>query len=107
MDKQQARMILMERMGWTEAEFAEQERWAAENCICMECPTYVDDETALAFCWATHGMSDTISEENDCVCGQCSVFNKSRMRTAYYCTRGAELEQINEIIEEGGQEAVA
>jgi len=99
MYKEQAKIMLMETMGWNEAEFNEREQWVRGNCVCGDCPTYTAEETEIAFCWATIGESEAISNENDCVCGQCPVFNQEDLRTAYYCTRGSELEQLGELSE--------
>lgn len=107
MEREEAKAIMMDYKGWDEAEFDNRERWVAEKCICTDCPSYVAEETELAFCWVATGASEVISQENDCVCGQCAVFNEAQLRTAYYCTRGSELEQLNELSEPGGQEAVA
>ena len=107
MDKEQAKRITMERMGWDEAEFAERQEWVEENCICTDCPTYVDEETKTGFCWATNGISRVIAEENECICGQCPVFNQAQMRTAYYCTRDSELAQLWELSEGLEHEEVA
>ncbi len=107
MDKQQAKAIKMEQMGWSEAEFNERVQWVWDNCICGDCPSFIAEETELGFCRPTTGQSEHISVENDCVCGQCPVFNQSGLRTAYYCIRGSEIEQLDELSRAGGQEAVA
>ncbi len=99
MDKKLAKVIFMERMGWNEAEFGEHEEWVLHNCICGDCPTYTAEEAALGFCWVAIGESEDILNKNDCICGQCPAFNQSELRTAYYCTRGSELEQLGELSE--------
>ena len=107
MERAQAKAMMMEYMGWDEAEFNDRERWVVDNCICSDCPSYVAQETEMAFCWAAIGDSEIITDENDCVCGQCAVFNQAQLRLAYYCTRGSELGQLDELSQEGGAEQVA
>lgn len=99
MDKELAKTMLMERMGWNEAELIERGEWVVSNCICGDCPSYTAKEMELGFCWVAIGESEAIFNRNDCICGQCPVFNQAELRTAYYCTRGSELEQLGELSE--------
>jgi hypothetical protein len=99
MDKQQAKAMLMQMMNWDEAKFNEMEQWAKDECACPGCPTYLggEGEAELAFCWASIGRAEKISEERNCVCGQCPVFNQSDFSFAYYCTRDSDLSQKDEM----------
>jgi hypothetical protein len=102
MDKQQAKAMWMRMNGWDEAKYNEMEQWAQTNCACPGCPTYLggEGEAGMAFCWANIGHAEKISDERNCICGQCPVFNQVDMRFAYYCTRDSEVSQMNEMSRE-------
>ncbi len=61
---------------------------------CSVCPSYTGmGETELAFC--ALGKSESISEENGCLCGSCPITEKMSLRWGYYCTRGSGREQAD------------
>lgn len=92
--------MLIEEKGLSEDEaaaeidaFKEKLPMVKEMCICKPCPSYVAEETEIAFCHALIGQSKIITEENGCDCPNCPVYMQMNMKNGYYCTRKSELEQ--------------
>lgn len=74
-------------------EVGERTERANERCICPECPTYVEGDEDIAFCFPNVGESDVIETEKSCICGDCPVHDEYDMTKGFYCTRGSEAEQ--------------
>jgi len=98
--KEMVKKILMAKMGKTEAEAAAMIKEMEEKlsmvktmCICKTCPSYVKEETEVAFCHPLIGKSHVIEDEKGCSCPQCPVYKKMKMKNGYYCTRKSEMEQ--------------
>ena len=98
--KDLVKKMLMEKQGMTEeeadakiAEFEEKLTMVKNMCICKTCPTYVAEETELAFCHPLIGKSKMITEEKGCDCPKCPVYQQMKMKNGYYCTRKSEMEQ--------------
>lgn len=62
-------------------------------CTCPDCPTYVDGDSLIGYCFPTVGSSDTIVEEVTCTCARGPVYDGQGMQFGFYCTRGSEREQ--------------
>lgn len=84
---------MAEEMGITIEEVEERKTWANENCICPECPTYVEGDDDIAYCFPTVGKSEVIEKELSCICGKCPVYDEFDLNKGFYCTRGTEQEQ--------------
>ncbi|MBU2638702.1 MAG: DUF2769 domain-containing protein [Nanoarchaeota archaeon] len=65
---------------------------AAKECMCIECPSYVD-KGELAFCFSTKSRSRAIKVEKGCICRGCPVFYRKEFSHVYFCTRGGEPKQ--------------
>jgi len=98
--KASVKKILMENLGKTEKEAdarladLEQKLDAVKNkCVCETCPSYLPEESGLAFCHAFIGRSKLIKDEKGCDCGQCPVHKEMGLKFSYYCTRDSELDQ--------------
>lgn len=65
---------------------------AARECICIECPSYID-KGELAFCFSKIGRSKGIKVEKTCICRGCPVHEKMGYRHIFFCTRGGEQKQ--------------
>jgi hypothetical protein len=98
--KAMVKKILMAKMGKTEAEatailteLEEKLSMVKSMCICKTCPSYVKEETEVAFCHALIGKSQVIEDEKGCSCLQCPVHKKMELKNGYYCTRKSEMEQ--------------
>lgn len=98
--KDMVKKMLVEDKGITEeeadtmiAEFEEKLPMIKEQCICKTCPTYVTEETEVAFCHPLVGKSQIITEEKGGNCPQCPIYKEMGLKNGYYCTRKSELEQ--------------
>jgi hypothetical protein len=69
---------------------------AAGMCICPECPTYVNCDESVAFCYYPEGKSSCIIKERGCLCTGCPVHDLSGFEYGYYCTQGGEQTQAME-----------
>lgn len=72
-------------------EMAQKRKMVMDMCICRDCPSYVDCQEEIGYCF--HGKSGCIEEEKGCICLDCPVTAKMGLRHGYYCTRGSEMEQ--------------
>jgi len=98
--KEIVKKMLMTKMGKTEAEadamlteLEEKLSMVKNMCICKSCPTFVKEETEVAFCHPFISKSKIIKDERGCHCPQCPVYKKMEMKNGYYCTRKSEMEQ--------------
>ena len=98
--KDMVKKLLVEKMGKTEeeaeamiADFEEKLPMVKEKCICKTCPSYVAEETEGGFCHPLVGKSKIISEEKECDCPKCPIYQNMGLKNGYYCTRKSELEQ--------------
>jgi hypothetical protein len=71
---------------------------AISMCICGDCPTYNDcsrGKMQLLFC--TVGKSDCTMTMTGCLCPTCPVTKDQGLTKSYYCIRGSENVQREEI----------
>lgn len=92
--------LALERLGMSREEYEKVVEDDQMECVCKQCPTYVEGDERIAYCYEPVGQSDVITEERNCICGQCPVYQKNGWRLNYYCTRGAEMTQTLELVEE-------
>lgn len=74
-------------------EMEKKRTWVLENCICQQCPSWVECDESGGFCFPSIGKSACINEEKGCICGGCPVNEKLKMKHLYFCTKGSENEQ--------------
>lgn len=55
------------------------------ECICAECPSFVDCEEPIAYCVV--GVSKCIKTEQGCICPGCPVYEELQLDSYYYCIR--------------------
>ncbi len=67
--------------------------WVIANCICRQCPSFVECGERAAYCFPLIGKSACIHEEKGCICLECSVYPKVGLKHVFYCTRGSRDEQ--------------
>jgi len=72
----------------------EKKQMAIGMCICKSCPSFVECEESIAYCFPTIGKSKCIKDGKGCICGSCPLTEKMGLKHAYYCTRGSEKEQL-------------
>jgi hypothetical protein len=75
----------------------EKEEIVTFMCLCPECSSWVECEEKGGFCFETLGKSKCISEEKECICTACPVPGRLGFEYSYYCTRGSEKEQVNNL----------
>jgi len=61
--------------------------YVQKNCKCPECPTYVEGDTPVGYCFPVVGTSKKIQWEKDCICGTCPILKEFELDHTYYCTR--------------------
>jgi hypothetical protein len=64
-----------------------------DQCICSNCPSWIECNEEGGFCVASIGKSKCIIHENGCICGGCPVYEKMKLSHMYYCIRGSEKDQ--------------
>jgi len=57
------------------------------NCKCKSCPTYVEGDAPIGYCFPLIGTSKKIQWEKDCVCSTCPVYKEYELTHTFYCTR--------------------
>jgi len=62
-------------------------------CICKSCPTYVEGADPVGYCLPSIGRNEKITEEDQCICPGCPVFDDMNLTKTFFCTRGSEKEQ--------------
>jgi hypothetical protein len=69
------------------------------KCICHECPTYTNcarESKELLFCLL--GKTRCPVDERTCLCPQeCGVYKKYDLKLSFYCSRGKEIERLDEL----------
>ena len=45
-----------------------------EGCKCATCPTYVEGDSPVGYCFPLIGTSKKIQWEKDCICESCPVY---------------------------------
>jgi len=72
-----------------EPEMTEEEKMAyvLNNCICKDCPSYVECGENAGFCAV--GKSKCIKEKKGCICPDCPVTTKMKLKWGYYCIAGS------------------
>lgn len=63
---------------------------ARDQCICPDCPTYLDCSEPTAFCLYLEGRSSCIATERGCICPGCPVYASEDLQFDFYCTQGSE-----------------
>jgi hypothetical protein len=66
---------------------------AQNDCICPQCPTFIECGEKLAFCMPEASKSGCIKIENGCLCPGCPVHEEMNFNHDYYCLEGNEKTQ--------------
>ncbi|MBS1262971.1 MAG: hypothetical protein MAG715_00136 [Methanonatronarchaeales archaeon] len=83
----------VDETGGLSEEVSESREKTLDLCTCPGCPTHLDGDWLVGYCFPTIGSSESISNEAGCICGNCPVYLENDLEHGYYCTRGSELEQ--------------
>jgi len=57
------------------------------QCICPECPSFIDCEEPTEYCLPEISISKCISKEKGCICPECPFYEKRKLDRKYYCIR--------------------
>ncbi|MFQ5736038.1 MAG: DUF2769 domain-containing protein [Thermodesulfobacteriota bacterium] len=91
----------------TEDMTAEEEKarfdYVVKNCKCVGCPTYVEGDSPVGYCFPAIGTSKNIQWEKDCICETCPIFKEYELSHTFYCTRCSQLCQALKSDVQGGQ----
>ena len=74
------------------------------KCLCTKCPTYVQGDNPVGYCFPLVGTSSKIKWEKDCICGTCPVYKEYELTHTFYCTRCSQVCQAYKIEVGGGHE---
>ncbi len=61
------------------------------KCLCPQCPTYVQSDEPVGYCFPLVGTSKVIHHEVECMCEKCPVYAEYELNHTFYCTRCSEL----------------
>jgi hypothetical protein len=75
-----------------------------ENCRCSTCPTYVEGDAPVGYCFPLVGTSKKIQWEKDCICETCPVYKEFELTHTHYCTRCSQVCQAYKQEVGGGHE---
>ncbi len=78
-------------------EYKVKQAYVTEKCLCMKCPTYVEGDSPVAYCFPMIGTSTKIKWEKDCICGTCPVYTEYDLTHTHYCTRCSQVCQAYKV----------
>lgn len=61
--------------------------YVLKNCKCAGCPTYVEGDSPVGYCFPLLGTSRNIQWEKDCICETCPIYKEYELTHTHYCTR--------------------
>lgn len=68
-------------------EFEKKQEYVIKNCKCAQCPTYVEGDAPIGYCFPVIGTSKKIQRENKCICNTCPIYKEYELSHTFYCTR--------------------
>lgn len=89
-----ARVSDFDRFGvenMSEEEYAAKQNAIISMCICSQCPTYVEGDSPIGYCFPLVGTSKLIHKEVECICERCPVYSEYELTHTFYCTRCSQL----------------
>jgi len=78
----------------TPEEHRKKQEYVVSKCKCKSCPTYVEGDDTIGYCFPMIGTSKNIKWEKDCICTSCDIWKEYALEHTHYCTRCSELSQI-------------
>jgi hypothetical protein len=91
----------VEKMG--KEEHDERQAYVIKNCKCAGCPTYVEGDSPIGYCFPVIGSSKKIQWEKECVCETCPIYKEYELTHTFYCTRCSQFCQTVKTEGLGGQ----
>lgn len=71
-------------------EMEQKKQMVLSMCTCKNCPSYLESDEPVGYCFVMIGKSKNITEEKGCICGGCPIYEKMELKNTYYCTRDSE-----------------
>ncbi|MBI5344197.1 MAG: DUF2769 domain-containing protein [Deltaproteobacteria bacterium] len=87
----------------TKEEHQKKQAYITKNCRCLKCPTYVQGDSPVGYCFPLVGTSRKIQWEKSCVCNTCPIFKEYELNHTFYCTRCSQICQTLKVEVAGGQ----
>lgn len=72
-------------------DYAKKQAYVIKNCQCAGCPTYLDGDTPVGYCFPLIGTSRMIKIEKDCICARCPIYREYELSHTFYCTRCSQV----------------
>ena len=85
-------------------EYAKKQDYVTKSCLCTKCPTYVQGDSPIGYCFPLVGVSRNIKWEKGCICETCPVFKEYELTHTFYCTRCSQVCQTHKTEAGGGHE---
>jgi len=75
----------------SDEEREKRQEYVQKNCKCEGCPSYVEGDAPVGYCFPLIGTSKKIQWEKGCVCESCPVYKEYELDHMHYCTRCSEV----------------
>ncbi len=78
----------------TAEQHKEKQEYVSSKCKCKGCPTYVEGDADIGYCFPLIGTSANIKWEKECICEECDIWKEYALGHNHYCTRCSEVCQV-------------
>ncbi|MFQ5442022.1 MAG: DUF2769 domain-containing protein [Thermodesulfobacteriota bacterium] len=75
----------------TKEEHEQKKEYVIKNCKCPGCPSYVEGDSPVGYCFPLIGTSKKIQWEKECICESCPIWKEYDLGHTFYCTRCSEV----------------
>lgn len=72
-------------------EHEKRQEYVVKNCKCPGCPSYVEGDSPVGYCFPLIGTSNKIKSEKDCICTTCPIYKEFELNHTFYCTRCSQV----------------
>lgn len=90
--------------GMSREEYATKQKYVLSKCLCPKCPTYIQGDNPIGYCFPLVGTSDKIKWEKECICETCPIYKEYELTHTFYCTRCSQVCQSYKMEVGGGHE---
>lgn len=89
--------------GQSQEEHQKMQDYVTKNCKCQGCPSYVEGDSPIGYCFPIVGTSKKIQWEKECICETCPIYKEFELSHTFYCTRCSQFCQNLKIEAGAGQ----
>lgn len=75
----------------TAEQHREKQAYVTGKCKCRDCPSYVEGDADIGYCFPLIGTSANIKWEKGCICDTCDIWKEYALGHNHYCTRCSEV----------------